>query len=43
MIRGPRDTVFSVEKDTYIISKVHMLVDAVYPDGLSMNTVVAWM
>ena len=41
MIKGPRDTVFSVEKQTYIINKVHMLADAVYPGGLSMNMVVA--
>lgn len=41
MIRGLHDTVISVKKHTYIINKVHMLVDAVYPDGLSMSTVVA--
>ena len=34
MIRGPHDTVFSVEKHTYIINKIHMRVDALYPDGL---------
>ena len=41
MIKGTQDTVFSVEKHTYIMNKVHMLAVAVYPDGLSMNMVVA--
>jgi len=37
VIRWPRNTVVN------IINKAHMLADAVYPDGLSMNTVVAKM
>ena len=32
---------YFLSKSILIINKVHMLVDAVYPDGLSMNMVVA--